>query len=418
MNTSSSNHFLLIGLPGSGKTSFLAALWYMVNRSGEECELQLEKLEGVSKYLNEIRDAWLQYKPVPRNQALSEKFVSMRLKSRKTNAGIQVTFPDISGESYRFQWTARQMTTQYDARLREAGGGLLFVHSDNIAKPLRIDMAEPLIEAIAVETSTGENSGGEAPPQMPKEWDPETSPTQVQLVELLQFMISRDHFQPRFRLAIVVSAWDLVTLTGKLPSPDDWIAEQLPLLRQFLEANHELFDVSFYGISAQGGRYASSLFTSGDFKDVDKFVVRLTEKKDALSAWLWEQMDSQAQLALQETGQSPETLQSVLVRSLNGVLANASIFDEARFGGVKLRKETKEHLDEIVAKRKEIGEETLRVNRLLLEDAYSSFISTTRQFAKEAAKLQEKEPDRRVLLVGKNVKNPHDITEPLQWLMQ
>jgi hypothetical protein len=38
---------LLIGLPSTGKTSFLAALWYMVDQATVDCALVLDKLDGV-----------------------------------------------------------------------------------------------------------------------------------------------------------------------------------------------------------------------------------------------------------------------------------------------------------------------------------------------------------------------------------
>src|SRR5882672_6791966 len=108
MSTAPPHHILLMGLPDTGKTSFLAALWYMVNQSAVDCSLCLEKLDGNSRYLNEIRDAWLEYRPVPRNPADSETVVSMSLKDRNSGRAVGVSFPDLSGESYRLQWTKRQ----------------------------------------------------------------------------------------------------------------------------------------------------------------------------------------------------------------------------------------------------------------------------------------------------------------------
>src|ERR1019366_7433703 len=98
---------LLIGLPNTGKTSFLAALWYMVSQTGVRCGLSLERLDGDSAYLNQIRDAWSHYKPVPRNKADSQNNVSMWLKNRDTDHIARLGFPDLSGEAFRSQWTGR-----------------------------------------------------------------------------------------------------------------------------------------------------------------------------------------------------------------------------------------------------------------------------------------------------------------------
>lgn len=245
---------LLIGLPNTGKTSFLAALWFMVNQSTVKCRLTLEKLFGDSKYLNEICEAWLEYRPVKRNQLDSVKLVAMTLKNRENDRLVRLSIPDLSGESFSLQWTNRQLTSGYDEQLRKASGGILFVHPEGIVKPTRIDTVTELAMASGdvvpleniEQTATAET----------KPWDSGKSPTQVQLVELLQFISSRVHFQPPFRLAIVVSAWDL--LIDLSETPEKWVSDQLPLLRQFLSCHKSIFDVVFYGVSAQGGRYDSS----------------------------------------------------------------------------------------------------------------------------------------------------------------
>ncbi|MGD0813505.1 MAG: hypothetical protein ABSA83_07875 [Verrucomicrobiota bacterium] len=252
MNGSTSHNFLLIGLPGTGKTSFLAALWYAIQQKQSPSALVLKKLDGDSGYLDKIRGAWLAYEVVGRNPTDSETFVSMRLKSRTGNDEAHLTFPDVSGESFKQQWVSRQLTTSYDKCLSSANGGILFIHPESITLPLRIaevdDLAALIDEEVAEEMLV---PSAVKPPSTP--WDIEKAPTQVQLVDLLQFMMRHEHFQAPFRLAIVISAWDLVAPSEI--SPDDWIAQQLPLLNQFLASNPIKFEVAFYGVSAQGGKY-------------------------------------------------------------------------------------------------------------------------------------------------------------------
>lgn len=247
MTTPVSHHFLLVGLPSTGKTSFLAALWYMVNQPDIECALRLDRLQGDLKYLNQIRAAWLAYQPVPRTGMDSESVVSMLLRHHDTGKTLELSFPDLSGESFRLQWTARQFTENYDNLLKNASGALLFVHPETITRPYRIDTVNTLVIAAGGETL----SSGDLVPSRP--WDIEKAPTQVQLVELLQFITHRDYFPSPFRLAIVVSAWDI--LPDQCQLPHDWITQEMPLLQQFLASNRDVFEISFYGLSAQGGRY-------------------------------------------------------------------------------------------------------------------------------------------------------------------
>lgn len=254
MKGPNTHNFLLIGLPSTGKTSFLAALWFAIQQTVSPTALVLKKLEGDSTYLNRIRDAWLAFKAVGRNPTDSETFVSMWLKRKDGDEEVHLTFPDVSGESFKQQWATRQLTVSYDKCLKQANGGILFIHPDSIKLPLRIQEVDDL--AAMIDDGVAEEMAAPAtppPPSSPVPWDIEKAPTQVQLVELLQFMMKRPSFRAPFRLAIAVSAWDLVA-PSKI-SPEDWVTQQMPLLKQFLVAHRKSFEVGFYGVSAQGGKY-------------------------------------------------------------------------------------------------------------------------------------------------------------------
>lgn len=237
MKGPNAHNLLLIGLPSTGKTSLLAALWYAVQQTVSPTALVLKKLDGDSAYLHRIRDSWLAFKAVGRNPTDSETFVSMWLKRKDGDEEVHLTFPDVSGESFKQQWTARQLTVSYDKCLKQANGGILFIHPDSIKLPLRIQEVEDL--AAMIDDGVAEEMGAPAtpPPSSPVSWDIEKAPTQVQIVELLQFMMKRPSFRAPFRLAIAVSAWDLVA-PSKI-SPEDWVAQQLPLLKQFLTAHRK-----------------------------------------------------------------------------------------------------------------------------------------------------------------------------------
>jgi Double-GTPase 1 len=246
MTSLSSSQLILIGLPATGKTSFLAALWYLVQHMQVPHKLAFERLEGDNKYLNQISKSWLQCQPVPRTPTDSEKVVSMILKEPESGNTVALTFPDLSGESFSLQWTERQMTISYDDFLKTASGGVLFVTPEP-HKPARIDAAAALVQ----EMNQADGNGDAHVVQ----WEATLAPRQVQLVELLQFIASRDYFKPPFRLALVISAWDKLKATGV--SPAKWIAKEVPLLFQFLESNRNLFEYTIYGVSAQGGEYAT-----------------------------------------------------------------------------------------------------------------------------------------------------------------
>lgn len=237
---------LLIGLPATGKTTFLAALWHVVDSEEIPGSLRLQMLDGDRTYLNKIRNDWLSCRPLDRTTITAEQLVSMQLTEPVTGRTAEVFFPDMSGESFRLQWTDRSWTQEYARLVSDAMGVLLFVHPKEVVEPMRIDLADSLVDELDADespNSTAQDAG--------VAWTATSTPTQVQLVELLQFLLTQLADRLPVRVAVIVSAWDLISQQGK--SPEEWLAQRLPLLDQYLRGNPELFITRLYGVSAQGG---------------------------------------------------------------------------------------------------------------------------------------------------------------------
>ena len=244
---------ILIGLPGVGKTTFLAALWHLVDVKEVKSSLILDEFHGNREYLNKIRDSWLGCYQPERTLPSNEQTISMRLKKPSNNNVIEVYFPDLSGETYQEQWNERRWSKSYKSLVGEANGALLFVHPSEVNEPTRIDEADALIEVI----DKSEHPQETTVPLIEEgiQWEPKLSPTQVQLVELLQFISHHPNLHLPFKICVVISAWDLVMTHQK--KPGEWIRERLPLLSQFLRCNEERFPYKIFGVSAQGGAYSN-----------------------------------------------------------------------------------------------------------------------------------------------------------------
>jgi hypothetical protein len=247
-------------------------------------------------------------------------------------------------------------------------------------------------------------------------WESQKAPTQVQLIELLQFIVAQEYFRPPFKLAVVVSAWDMLVGLGN--SPKHWVSSQLPMLSQYLESNELTFQPSFYGLSAQGVQYPSWRLVVGDITNERAFAKRLAETADAVSSWLWGQLNDSLQSAVRarinQEADSSE-LQAQLVNRVNAIISTSTIFDAERFKGVTLRKETRELLE---LRDVQKGEEMVQVNRALLEDAYPGEFSRDLQLDAAMQAFRHKLPARRVSVVDENNQVSHDITEPVRWLMK
>ena len=267
--------FVIVGLPGSGKTTFLAALWHLVESGEETCRLQLSSYEGDLAYLNRIAEAWRTFQPVPRTSQTGDVDVSIKLIDRETGAKASAFFPDLAGETFDTQVELRRCRPELIERVAHDNGMLLFVSADVKGNALSIvefnammpDAGEGLEGRRTGDEQPSALSDTESPPgaagfdrgtpaHSPPEWEPKLVPPQVRVVQLLSDML-RTPFAPRRRqLAVLVSAWDLVEGMGLQPSA--WLSAHMPLVDQFLRTNGESFEHRVYGISAQGLSLADS----------------------------------------------------------------------------------------------------------------------------------------------------------------
>jgi hypothetical protein len=229
----------IIGLPGSGKTTFLAALWHLLDADEVSSKFVLDKLVGDHAHLNTIVETWRKCEELPRTSIAAETKVSIHVKETMGGKKAILHFPDLSGESFKHQLASRLCTSDYIEGFEGSGGILLFVTADRGSDGLTILEVDPPEEGIIEQ------------PESHREWTPEMVSVQVKLVDLLQFLQWVPFRRGNRRIAIVVSAWDVVDTPNIEPA--DWLQRELPLLHQFLIANHESFEFRVYGVSAQGG---------------------------------------------------------------------------------------------------------------------------------------------------------------------
>jgi hypothetical protein len=235
---------VMLGLPESGKTTFLAALWHLVSSSGGTFEL--DHLAGDQSYLNRISHDWLRCEPTTRTSRAQETEVAMFLRGDDQHS-LELRVPDISGESYNDFWEHRGWPAEFDNLVTRANGLLLFVHPGHLHQPEFLDELGAVAEA---EEDGKEEDGADAAVT----WSLQHAADQVKLVELLQFAAERREEQA-IPLAVVVSAWDLVVEAASEEEPATWFAERVPLLGQYLESNASTFPRLTYGVSAQGGDF-------------------------------------------------------------------------------------------------------------------------------------------------------------------
>ncbi len=126
------------------------------------------------------------------------------------------------------------------------------------------------------------------------------------------------------------------------------------------------------GLSHRATR--SSMFSADNFEDMASFVTKLRHPLDAVSTFLNARLSGKTRQALANYGggwATLEPLQTSLVQDINALIKGPSLYDAQRFAAVTMRPETEQLL-----KRNPKEEDLIRLNRLLLEDAYTLEIST------------------------------------------
>lgn len=228
----------IIGLPESGKTTFLAALWAYIQSEEDECLLQLDGYTKQYPHLNDIQDRWEMAERVIRTAAQSKKEAVINLKNTLNDDRFNLIIPDLSGEEFETQIANRKASKYYLSICNDADGFLVFISANTKNNDItHHDIGNGLIEGRAE---------GEV-----QEWEYKSIPYQVRLIEVLQFIINPPFKYGQRKISLIVSAWD--TVRHNSDNPELWVSKEHPMLYQFLSSNVSLFKVRYYGVSAQGG---------------------------------------------------------------------------------------------------------------------------------------------------------------------
>ena len=247
------NKISVIGLPNSGKTTFLAALWHLVNSSGPQNKLILDSYSGDFTYLEEISSDWLKYQKVKRTLLGEDYLVTLPLKSSKSDFKCEIYFPDLAGEYFNQQIINRTCKSELVKDINESSGILLFINPDIVDDSLSQSEVDNMIKELDPKTVNRDlEKQKELIYQIQNDWTPEKISDQAKIVQLLQDLSLPEISNNKFRLIVMVSAWDLISVTRA--TPQKWLSNEMPLLSQFLSTNQDKFNSLIYGISAQGGK--------------------------------------------------------------------------------------------------------------------------------------------------------------------
>ena len=126
-----------------------------------------------------------------------------------------------------------------------------------------------------------------------------------------------------------------------------------------------------------------SFFVPNDFRNIDSLLNILFNDSNALkppispstraiTQFIWQRIPLPLQYSLHETRTPSRNKIVALVQAFNAILTGPSIYDPIRFKGVALRPET-----QLLIPQNPTGDQLIRLNRLLLADAYPAEIGAS-----------------------------------------
>ncbi len=271
----------LLGGPESGKTTYLGALADAL-QSAAAGPLTLARSAADARGFRRLMDPLLRGEYPQRTKEERHRFVA-ELNAKTPNGSqerLTLDVGDYDGEEVERLFTRQgELTEEWRARAN-AKGVLLFLRHD-ATTPLPRD-ARPAPSEMdrwaAVKGRSGEQpqvpkladdpmarfgygiSSDDLAPLPPQPRDRVKVPTTLALIEVLQFLRFVRGIEPAerppagdMRVGVLLSAWDAVDPTFQSLGPSRYLAQELPLLHQFLWSNYREEDFCCFGLSSTGG---------------------------------------------------------------------------------------------------------------------------------------------------------------------
>ncbi|WP_053195191.1 TRAFAC clade GTPase domain-containing protein [Herbaspirillum hiltneri] len=306
----STGSILLVGGPASGKTNYIARLW--LSFKAKKGQLRASTLPANIEYVNDAVQHLLDRKFAPRTQRDMDEsgrrdFIVKVRGNEGTGLEQEITVPDITGELWRRAIDSYELPQEWMDALKASSSAILFVrahsklnlqpmdwvtardhlteHSeeddddegddeygedeDEDGNPISISATTPINKTDVVAqpvNEQGANShdisdviepGGSAQGDETEEVVLKANglPAQVGFCELFRYLTLTLTDGPdgrRPRLAIMVTAWDMLDSEAKAAGPMRYLEEQFPMFAGRLKTPGHL-DVEVFGMSIVGG---------------------------------------------------------------------------------------------------------------------------------------------------------------------
>lgn len=229
---------VVLGVPGTGKTNYAGQVYGRLRQGRGQLLIpsgtdpgDLGPFENILTCLQEGRAA-------PHTATETYSHLLLPIEDRSGHRS-DLRWPDYGGEQLADMLETRVIPTAWSSRLATADGWFLF---------LRLSKMKVYEDALS---RSPEKRAREELRRIPAGWD--DNARQVELVQLLvqAAELSTTTRLRRPKLLIALSCWDEIPGT-ELKTPEQILAERLPLLSSFVEANWHRGALSIWGVASLG----------------------------------------------------------------------------------------------------------------------------------------------------------------------
>lgn len=229
---------MLVGNPDSGKSNFVAALWLALK--SKKFHLQANGIPSNIEYVEELVEHVLGGEFAPRTDKAEERVMEFNISitSNDTKINADICVPDVSGEMWEKAVKDLEISEKWMTQLESSSGAILFVR---VLSPLNVQPMD-WVTCSQVLGHGAENAEHTSP-----------IPTQVSLIELLRFLEENLYTDgvEKPKVAVLVSAWDLLNHEDANKGPKAYLHEQFPLFAGRLDDKMDL-DIKVFGLSSFG----------------------------------------------------------------------------------------------------------------------------------------------------------------------
>ena len=229
-----------LGLPRTGKSTFLGALWALV-QSPLEPSVQESSFAGDRSYIQRLAAQVARVEEIDRTTVDADEEMAIQL-AFESHGVADLRIPDTSGESLRLLVERRAWHPRLLAACEDATGILLFVHPERLRVPAPLSVL-----GAGGAAATGEGVGDGVPFNLEQH-----SATAAELIDVFENVTELCNDRWPIRFGVVVSAWDTVD-GDPAPNPHEWMRTRLPGVLATMEENPDVARFEVFGVSAQGG---------------------------------------------------------------------------------------------------------------------------------------------------------------------